>query len=51
AHHLINTFTTVTFPNHWTLVTGAWEETHGIVANEMWDPNLGERFFMNTTKS
>ncbi|EER02453.1 Ectonucleotide pyrophosphatase/phosphodiesterase, putative, partial [Perkinsus marinus ATCC 50983] len=29
----------------------AWEETHGIVANEMWDPNLGERFFMNTTKS
>ncbi|KAF4736689.1 ectonucleotide pyrophosphatase phosphodiesterase, partial [Perkinsus olseni] len=51
AHHLINAFTTVTFPNHWTLVTGAWQETHGIVSNEMWDPNLGERFFMNTTKS
>ncbi|KAF4749266.1 ectonucleotide pyrophosphatase phosphodiesterase 5, partial [Perkinsus olseni] len=51
ALHLINAFTTVTFPNHWTLVTGAWQETHGIVSNEMWDPNLGERFFMNTTKS
>jgi hypothetical protein len=26
-------FVTKTFPNHWTLVTGLWEESHGIVGN------------------
>lgn len=27
-----------TFPNHWTLVTGLYAESHGIVGNTMYDP-------------
>lgn len=27
-----------TFPNHWSIVTGLYEETHGVIANEMYDP-------------
>ena len=45
---LQNAFVTKTFPNHWTLVTGVYEETHGIVANHMFDPVLNESFGMST---
>lgn len=38
---------TVTFPNHWTIVTGLYEETHGIMQNNMFDPNLNKTFEMN----
>lgn len=41
---LRNAFLTKTFPNHFTLVTGLWEESHGIVGNVMFDPVLNERF-------
>ncbi|HKP28396.1 MAG TPA: ectonucleotide pyrophosphatase/phosphodiesterase [Gemmatimonadales bacterium] len=34
-------FPTVTFPNHYTIVTGLWAEHHGIVGNTMVDPTLG----------
>jgi ectonucleotide pyrophosphatase/phosphodiesterase family protein 5 len=37
-------FITKTFPNHFTLVTGLYEESHGIVANEMFDPELNLTF-------
>ncbi|ORX53242.1 alkaline phosphatase-like protein [Hesseltinella vesiculosa] len=37
-------FPSLTFPNHWTLVTGVYPETHGIVANDFFDPVLGETF-------
>ena len=30
AKHLLNTFVTKTFPNHFTLVAGLYEESHGI---------------------
>ncbi|GFO15234.1 ectonucleotide pyrophosphatase/phosphodiesterase family member 5 [Plakobranchus ocellatus] len=39
-----NAFVTKTFPNHFTLVTGLWEESHGIINNEMYDPRLNETF-------
>lgn len=42
---LINAFTTVTFPNHMTLATGLYAETHGIVANSMFDPVINETFY------
>ncbi|KAF4669663.1 ectonucleotide pyrophosphatase phosphodiesterase [Perkinsus chesapeaki] len=51
VHHLENAFTTITFPNHWTLATGAWEETHGIISNVMWDPHLKEMFTPSGTGS
>jgi predicted AlkP superfamily pyrophosphatase or phosphodiesterase len=34
-------FPTVTFPNHYTIVTGLWAEHHGIVGNTMDDAKLG----------
>ena len=46
--NLENAFATVTFPNHFTLVTGLYEESHGIVDNDMFDPVFNESFHMNT---
>ena len=37
-------FITRTFPNHFTLVTGLYEETHGVVGNRMFDRKLNETF-------
>nr|XP_005998880.1 PREDICTED: bis(5'-adenosyl)-triphosphatase ENPP4 isoform X2 [Latimeria chalumnae] len=37
-------FITKTFPNHYTLVTGLYEESHGIVANYMYDPDAKKNF-------
>ena len=43
-------FVTKTFPNHWTLVTGLHEESHGIVGNHMRDPAYpGSYFTMAST--
>lgn len=42
-----NTYITKTFPNHYTLVTGLHAESHGIVANEMYDPVLNHSFSMD----
>lgn len=40
-------FPSVTFPNHWTLVTGKVPDHHGIVGNRMEDPaRPGETFTM-----
>jgi predicted AlkP superfamily pyrophosphatase or phosphodiesterase len=46
AQALIPSFPSVTFPNHYTIVTGLYPEHHGIVANNMEDPALPERFTM-----
>ncbi|XP_072296248.1 ectonucleotide pyrophosphatase/phosphodiesterase family member 5 [Eucyclogobius newberryi] len=43
-----NTYITKTFPNHHSLVTGLYAESHGIVANEMYDPALNLSFSMET---
>lgn len=45
---LKNVFITKTFPNHFTLVTGLYEESHGIVGNTMFDPVLNETFNLYT---
>jgi predicted AlkP superfamily pyrophosphatase or phosphodiesterase len=37
-------FPTLTFPNHYTLVTGLYPDHHGIVNNRMLDPVSGKRF-------
>ncbi|ORX58727.1 alkaline phosphatase-like protein [Hesseltinella vesiculosa] len=44
AEYLTPSFPSITFPNHWTLVTGLYPEAHGIVGNEFYDPALDERF-------
>lgn len=43
-----NTYITKTFPNHYSLVTGLYAESHGIVANEMFDPAFNRSFSMET---
>lgn len=47
AASLIPSFPVLTFPNHYTLVTGLYPEHHGIVANAMNDPAIGPRFSMS----
>ena len=37
ADFIYNSFSTVTFPNHWTIVTGMYEESHGIVQNNIYE--------------
>lgn len=49
AKHLINTFVTKTFPNHYTIVTGLYEESHGIVGNNMYDPVFNETFYIGSS--
>ena len=44
ADFIHNSFSTITFPNHWTMVTGLYEESHGIVQNHMYDPVLNKTF-------
>lgn len=41
---VVNNFVTKTFPNHYSIVTGRYEENHGIINNVMWDPVYKERF-------
>jgi predicted AlkP superfamily pyrophosphatase or phosphodiesterase len=48
ARGLIPSFPSVTFPNHYTIVTGLFPEHHGIVANTMEDPAWPERFTMSS---
>ena len=43
-------FVTQTFPNHYTIVTGLYEESHGIVANKFYDPVLNKTFKMSSTE-
>ncbi|KAG5276811.1 hypothetical protein AALO_G00110000 [Alosa alosa] len=44
---VVNSYITKTLPNHYTLVTGLHAESHGIVANEMFDPHLNRSFSMD----
>jgi predicted AlkP superfamily pyrophosphatase or phosphodiesterase len=48
AEGLIPAFPSITFPNHYTIVTGLWPEHHGIIANTMVDPRIPERFSMTS---
>ena len=51
AQQLIPSFPSLTFPNHYTLVTGLHPEHHGIVANTFFDPALQAKFFYNNHDS
>src|SRR5262245_22747843 len=50
AEHLIPSFPTKTFPNHYTIVTGLYPGHHGIVANNIRDPKTGRVFSMGARK-
>ncbi|ORX58772.1 type I phosphodiesterase/nucleotide pyrophosphatase/phosphate transferase [Hesseltinella vesiculosa] len=44
AHWMTPSFPPITFPNHWSLVTGLYPEAHGIINNVFWDPVLNDTF-------
>ncbi|KAI9694396.1 MAG: hypothetical protein M1822_000012 [Bathelium mastoideum] len=43
--YMLPSFPSVTFPNHFTLVTGLYPESHGVVGNTFWDPWLKAEFY------
>ncbi|KAI9304857.1 alkaline-phosphatase-like protein [Cunninghamella echinulata] len=45
AHWMTPSFPPITFPNHWSLVTGLHPEAHGIVGNYFYDPVLNDSFY------
>ncbi|KAJ7392066.1 hypothetical protein OS493_015012 [Desmophyllum pertusum] len=51
AEYVRNVFPTVTFPNHYTIVTGMYPESHGILSNAMYDPVINDTFTMRTNDS
>ncbi|MGH9140515.1 MAG: ectonucleotide pyrophosphatase/phosphodiesterase, partial [Vicinamibacterales bacterium] len=44
ATAMIPSFPVLTFPNHYTIVTGLYPEHHGVVGNTMRDASMPERF-------
>ena len=48
AKRMLSCYPTVTFPNHWSIVTGLYTAQHGIVSNSMYDPVLNSSFNMQT---
>jgi len=49
AQWIQDAFISKTFPNHYTIVTGLYEESHGIIANNFYDPYLNETFSLKKT--
>ena len=47
--YMLPSFPSLTFPNHYTLVTGLYPESHGVVGNTFWDPHLNEEFYYTDT--
>ncbi|KAK3092134.1 hypothetical protein FSP39_025474 [Pinctada imbricata] len=43
AEHINSSFVTKTFPNHYTIATGLYEESHGIISNRMYDPVFDQK--------
>ncbi|PPJ49563.1 hypothetical protein CBER1_01919 [Cercospora berteroae] len=42
--YMMPSFPSLTFPNHFTLVTGKYPSEHGIVGNNFWDPVMRKQF-------
>lgn len=51
AEAMIPSFPTVTFPNHYSVVTGLYPEHHGIVANTIYDPEFDATFTMSNDQT
>ncbi len=51
AEALIPSFPSVTFPNHYTIVTGLYPSHHGLVGNNMYDPKIEERYSLRNAKA
>ena len=49
AQSMVPVFPTLTFPNHYSLVTGLHPGRHGIVANSFYDPQRRQKYSMYDT--
>ena len=47
AERMVQVFPTKTFATHYTMVTGLHPGEHGILANNIWDDAIGERFTLS----
>ena len=47
ARSMIPVFPSLTFPNHYSLVTGLFPDRHGIVSNSFYDPERRAKYTMN----
>lgn len=48
---LIPQFPSYTFPNHYSIVTGLYPESHGIVSNAFYDPSSERYFYFSDSSS
>ena len=48
---MLPAYPSITFPNHYTIVTGLYPEHHGIVANSFYDPARKETYSYHDSKS
>jgi predicted AlkP superfamily pyrophosphatase or phosphodiesterase len=48
---MLPAYPSITFPNHYTIVTGLYPEHHGIVANSFYDPARNEVYSYRDAKS
>ena len=44
SSYMMPSYPTITFPNHYAIVTGLYPESHQIINNEFYDPDLNARF-------
>ena len=51
ARSMVPVFPTLTFPNHYSLVTGLYPERHGIVANSFYDPSRRAQYGMGDRRA
>jgi len=51
AEALIPSFPTKTFPNHYTMVTGLRPDHHGLVANNIWDPEMNSSYSLGNREA
>ncbi|MCX8525923.1 ectonucleotide pyrophosphatase/phosphodiesterase [Chryseobacterium formosus] len=47
AKEMIPSYPSITFPNHWTLVTGLYPSHHGLIDNFFYDYKLKKNYAMN----
>ena len=48
---MLPSYPSLTFPNHFTIVTGLYPEHHGLVANSFYDPARDARYSMSDAKA
>ncbi|KAJ1677872.1 hypothetical protein EV182_005260, partial [Spiromyces aspiralis] len=48
--YLLPVFPSITFPNHYSIATGLYAESHGIVANSFYDTKLNATFYYKDSK-